>query len=80
MKLGITPTSVVPTTIANGQIVQVPHALATAVMESTVQYVQAGISNGAPLLGLNFLTKFKYRAIVDCRNHRLLLDKPDTKQ
>ena len=63
-ELALTPTSVVPVTIANGAAVQVPHALAIAAAENATNYVQVGISNGSPLLGINFLTKFGYRAKV----------------
>lgn len=75
-ELALAPNSVVPVTIANGATVQVPHALAIAAAESAANYVQVGISNGSPLLGINFLTKFGYRAMVDCKNRTIVLDKP----
>src|SRR5436190_1042891 len=64
-ELGITPTSIVPTTIANGQTIQVPNALAIASIEGVSDYVQVALSKGSPLLGINFLTKFAYQAIID---------------
>lgn len=74
-ELGVTPNSVVPTTIANGQTVQVPHALAIASMEGVRNYVQVGLSNGSPLAGINLLTKFGYKAIVNCKYRMVLLEK-----
>jgi len=75
-ELGLTPSSMVPVTIANGQTIQVPHALAIATMEGVVNYVQVGISEGSPLAGINFLMKFGYRAIVNCKHRTIILDKP----
>ena len=75
-ELALTPSSIVPTTIANGETVQVPHALAIAALEGTTKYVQVGISNGSALLGINFLTKFGYRAVVNCKYRTITLDKP----
>jgi predicted aspartyl protease len=75
-ELGLTPKSIVSVTIADGSTVQVPHALAIASMEGVVNYVQVGISNGSPLAGINFLTKFGYRAIVNCKHKTITLDKP----
>jgi predicted aspartyl protease len=74
-ELGLTPTSVVPVMIADGTKIQVPHALAIAAAENAANYVQVGISNGSPLLGINFLTKFGYRAVIDCKNRSIVLDK-----
>ncbi len=47
-ELGITPTSVVPTTIANGETIQVPNALAVAAIEGVYDFVQVALSDGAP--------------------------------
>lgn len=67
--------SVVPMTIANGETINVPHALAIASVEHATSYVQVAISNGAPLLGINFLSKFGYKAIVDCKHKTVILEK-----
>lgn len=74
-ELGLTINSIEPFTIANGQTVNVPQALAIAAMEGIANYVQVGISNGSPLAGISFLTKFGYRAIVDCKHRTVVVDK-----
>lgn len=74
-ELGVTPSSIVPTTIADGTVVQVPNASAIALMEGIGNFVQVALSNGSPLAGIGFLTKFGYRAIVDCQHRTVFLDK-----
>lgn len=74
-ELGLTIKSIEKFKIANGQIVDVPQSLAMAAMEGMANYVQVGISNGSPLAGISFLTKFGYRAIVDCKYRTVILDK-----
>ena len=74
-EMGITANSVVPTTIANGQTIQVPNALAVASMEGIANFVQVALSNGSPLAGINFLSKFGYTAIVDCKHRTVNLTK-----
>lgn len=75
-ELGLTINSVETFTIANDQKIDVPQALAIAGMERIANYVQVGVQNGAPLAGISFLTKFGYRATVDCKHRTILLDKP----
>lgn len=74
-ELGLISTNVVSVHIANGEIVNVPVALAMASMEGEKQYIQVLISWGAPLLGINFLNKFSYKAVVDCKNKTVFLRK-----
>ncbi len=59
--------------MANGQVVQVPTALALAYMEGTVKYIQVLISESVPLAGISFLTKFGYKAIVNCKYKTVVL-------
>jgi predicted aspartyl protease len=61
--------------IANGQIVDVPVALALASMEGRKNYIQVLISKSAPLLGISFLTRFSYKALIDCKNRTVILRK-----
>ncbi len=75
-ELKLTINSIEPVTIANGQKVNVPQSLAIAAMEGTANYMQVGISNGPPLAGIRFLTKFGYRAMVNCKHRTVILDKP----
>jgi len=60
--------------IADGKIIQVPVASASAAMEGVVQSVEVLISEGMPLIGIGFLAKFGYRAGLDCKNKAILLE------
>lgn len=66
-ELGLQVVGVTPSRIANGQVVQVPTALALAAMEGAVRYIQVLISESMPLAGISFLSKFGYKATVDCK-------------
>lgn len=61
--------------IANGQLVSVPVALALVLMEGIVNRVEVLISMGSPLAGISFLTKFGYKAIVDCKHRVVTLER-----
>ncbi len=73
--LGLQITGVTPVRIANGQIVHVRVALALAAMEGAVNYVEVLISNGMPLAGIGFLTKFDYKASIDCKYKTVTLER-----
>jgi len=66
-ELGLQVVGVTKTQIANGQIIEVPVALAIAAMEGAENYIQVLISESMPLVGISFLSKFSYKAIVDCK-------------
>ena len=74
-ELGLEPIAVARMKIANGQIIEMPTALALVIMEGEAHYVQVQISNSFPLLGINFLTQFSYKAIVNCKNKEVILEK-----
>ena len=74
-ELGLQVTGVTKTQIANGDIIDVPVALAVASMEGSNNYIEVLISNSSPLAGISFLTKFNYRAIVDCKYRTVVLEK-----
>ena len=74
-ELGLKITGVTPARIANGQIVQVPTALAVAAMEGRRTVVEVLISESMPLVGISFLTKFSYKAMVDCKNKLVALER-----
>lgn len=74
-ELSLTVVGVTRTRIANGQIVEVPTALAISSMEGTVNYIQVLISDGFPLAGISFLSKFDYRAVIDCKYRTIALEK-----
>ena len=66
---------VTKTQIASGQTIDVPVALALAAMEGAINYIQVLISDSMPLVGIGFLMKFGYKAIVDCKYKRVMLEK-----
>lgn len=74
-ELGLQVTGVTPTRIANGDIIQSPTALAIASMEGVVNYIQVLISESMPLAGISFLSKFNYKAVVDCKYRTVVLEK-----
>lgn len=74
-ELGLEVVGVTKTQIANGQIVEVPVALAMAAMEGAVNYIQVLISESMPLLGISFLSKFGYKAMVDCKYKTVVLER-----
>ncbi len=61
--------------VANGEKVTLNFANSYAIMENSRKRVQVLISNGIPLLGIGFLTKFGYKAIIDCKERTVVLEK-----
>lgn len=74
-ELGLNIIGVTKTRIANGEVIDVPTALAVASMEGTKNYIQVLISESIPLIGISFLSKFAYKAIVDCKYRKVALEK-----
>ena len=72
--LGLQIVSVTSSRIANGQVVQIPTAFAIAAMEGAINQVQVLISESMPLVGIGFLSKFGYRAMVDCKRRTVVLE------
>jgi predicted aspartyl protease len=73
--LGLKVTGVTKTRIANGQVVAVPTAQVLASMEGATNFIQVLISESLPLAGIGFLTKFDYKAIVDCKYKTVALER-----
>lgn len=73
--LGLEVTGVTSSRIANGEIIQVPTAIAIAAMEDAINYIQVLISDSMPLAGISFLSKFGYKAIVDCKYRTVCLER-----
>lgn len=61
--------------IANGAVVKTPVVLAATNMEGVHMNIRVLVSEGPPLAGINFLSKFAYKAIVDCKNKTVALAK-----
>ena len=72
--LGLELNTVTNAQIATGEIVPVRSGVAFAVMGEEKIYVTVLVSEGMPLLGISFLEKFKYKAIVDCKNKTVQLE------
>lgn len=76
-ELGLKVEGIEPIRLASGELKDTPCATATAAMEDVMNPVQVLISevNGMPVAGINFLSKFGYKAIVDCKNNTVVLEK-----
>ncbi len=73
--IGLTVASVTKTSIASGEIREVPTALALASMEGVVKSVNVLIAESDPLAGISFLSKFDYKAIIDCKHKTIVLER-----
>lgn len=74
-RLGIEPIGAIPVKIANGQVIIVETALAVAQMEGETAAVDIIISDGMPLVGMEFLMKFDYKLELDCKNKQVELER-----
>lgn len=74
-ELGLKTSGVLPVKIANGQVINVPTAFAFANMEGEKKYMEVLIADGIPLAGISFLSRFGYKAEVDCKNRTITLEK-----
>lgn len=72
-ELGLEMIGITRTGIANGEIITVPTALAFSKMEGKKRVVNVLISKSMSLVGISFLKKFDYKAIVDCKNKTVVL-------
>ena len=73
-ELGLQVIGVTQVRIANGAVIHVPVALALASMEGVINHINVLISESMPLAGISFLTKFGYKAIVDCKYRTVTLE------
>jgi len=74
-ELRLEPAQVIPVKVASGQIVKVPTAFAFANMESEKKYMEVLISDSLPLAGISLLSRFGYKAIVDCKYKTVELER-----
>jgi clan AA aspartic protease len=74
-ELNLNIVGVIPTKIADGKIVNMPTAVAIASMEGQKEYVEVFVSEGSPLLGIGFLSKFSYKATIDCKYKAVFLER-----
>ena len=74
-KLGLRASDVTSATLANGERFKIPTTIAIAAMEGSGKPVHILISDSTPLAGIGFLSKFGYKAIVDCKHKKVTLQK-----
>lgn len=74
-ELGLKVIGATKVKIANGQTVEVPVALSIVVMEGIRVFIEVLISDSMPLLGISFLSKFSYKAMVDCKHRTVALER-----
>jgi predicted aspartyl protease len=72
--LGLTFDSISPMKTATGEIQNMKTATVFATMEGETLYVTAILVKGKPLLGISFMQKFNFKAIVDCKNLRVRME------
>ena len=75
LDLGLEVKGVMNMKTANGQIFSVPTARAEASMEGIKNSIEVLISESMPLVGISFLSKFGYKAIIDCKYRTVNLEK-----
>ena len=73
-ELGLNFDTVSPMQTATGEIEDMRIATAFATMEGQTLYVTAVLVRSRPLLGISFMQKFNYKAIVDCKNKTVALE------
>jgi predicted aspartyl protease len=73
-ELGLDVNMIMPTRLPGNRIVNMRAATAIAVMEGKSLYVTVHVADGWPLLGISFMQKFNYKAIVDCKNKKVRLE------
>ena len=75
MELGLKPTGVMPVQSFSGDVEYIQTAVAIVSMEGIANYVHILISDGHLLAGIGFLARFHYRALVNCHNGVIILQK-----
>lgn len=73
--LNLNPQAVMQTKIADGRVINMPCAVALISMEGINSYMEVMIGNGDPLAGIKFLSQFGYKAIIDCKNKKVVLER-----
>lgn len=73
-ELGLNFDTVLNLKTATGEIQEFPIATAYAQMEGISLLVTVIKTKGKPLLGISFMEKFNYKAIIDCKNKTVILE------
>lgn len=73
-ELDLEPIGVASVKMADGNDIELATAMAVVSMENETRAVEVIISDGAPLIGMDLLYKFGYKAIVDCKKDEVKLE------
>lgn len=73
--LNISPGTTESIRLASGQICGMQAGVIEVHAEGFIEYAEANISESSPLAGIGFLSKFGYKAIIDCKNKTVALEK-----
>lgn len=65
--LGLEMTGVEKMMVADGSIISVPTAFAFVEMEGIKKHIRVLISESMSLVGISLLSRFQYKATVDCK-------------
>lgn len=74
-ELGLKVAGIEKMKVADGRIIEVSTALAFVEMEGVKKHVQVLISEASSLAGISLLSRFQYKAVVDCRYKTVILEK-----
>ena len=74
-ELNISVDSVEKMKVADGRIVDVPSSFAFVEMEGVKKYIQVLIAENMSLAGISLLSRFQYKAIIDCKYKTVALEK-----
>lgn len=74
-ELGLIPEGMQEISIADGSKIEVPVATGYALLEGEILSMSILVGDGAPLVGIGLLTKFGYKASMDCKNRTVELEK-----
>jgi predicted aspartyl protease len=74
-ELGLVVSGIEKMRVADGRIVDVPTALTFVELEGIKKYVQVLISKSSSLAGISLLSRFQYKAMVDCKYKTVILEK-----
>lgn len=72
--LGVTLDGVTTMKTVDNKQVYVKSGTAFGVMEGQSVYITILVAEGMPLLGISFMEKFGYKAIVDCKLKTVMLE------
>ena len=73
--LGLEMTGIEKMIVADGSIVSVSTSFAFVELEGVKKYIRVLISESISLAGISLLSRFQYKAIVDCKYKKVILEK-----